>query len=70
MTNLPIIADPSHALGIRKHVPPIALAAIQAGADGLLIEAHPTPDASWTDADQTACADLFREARQLHAQLR
>ena len=70
MTNLPIIADPSHALGMRQFVRSIALAAIQAGADGLLIEAHPSPDESWTDAKQamplSECNELFKAARQLY----
>lgn len=51
-TRLPIIYDPSHATGYAKFVAPMARAAIAAGADGLIIEAHPTPRESISDADQ------------------
>jgi len=46
VSHLPIIADPSHATGKWYLVPPLALAAVAAGADGLLIEVHPNPDRS------------------------
>jgi 3-deoxy-7-phosphoheptulonate synthase len=49
---LPIIVDPSHAAGNSNWVIPLALGAVAAGADGLLVEAHPIPDESWSDADQ------------------
>lgn len=68
-TNLPIIADTSHGTGHRHLVAPIALAAITAGADGLLIEAHPTPLTSITDANQALsieeCSALFNQAQAL-----
>jgi chorismate mutase len=51
-TGLPVIVDPSHAAGQRQWVGALAMAAVAAGADGLIIECHPTPDASWSDADQ------------------
>jgi len=51
-TDLPIIVDPSHAAGTRDWVAALAMAAVAAGADGLLIEAHPEPDAAWSDAAQ------------------
>lgn len=51
-TRLPIIYDPSHATGYAKFVAPMSQAAIAAGADGLIIEAHPTPKESISDADQ------------------
>ncbi len=51
-TALPVSVDPSHAAGRREWVPALALAAVAAGADGLLIEAHPVPEASWSDAAQ------------------
>jgi len=51
-THLPVIVDPSHAAGSRALVAPLAKAAIAAGADGLLIEAHPDPAAALCDAAQ------------------
>jgi len=51
-THLPVIVDPSHAGGKAWLVPALSRAAIAAGADGLLIEIHPTPKEAWCDADQ------------------
>lgn len=53
LAHLPIIVDPSHAVGRRDLVPALAYAAVAAGADGLMIEAHPNPQQSFSDADQT-----------------
>ena len=44
LTHLPVLGDPSHGVGIRDLVPPMALASVAAGADGLLMEMHPNPD--------------------------
>ncbi len=52
LTDLPIVVDPSHAAGQAAWVPPLAAAALAAGADGLVIEAHPRPAESWCDAPQ------------------
>lgn len=52
ITHLPVIVDPSHAAGKRELVPNLARAAIAAGADGLMIECHPVPDESVSDARQ------------------
>ncbi|WP_448597913.1 3-deoxy-7-phosphoheptulonate synthase [Thermoleptolyngbya sp.] len=52
ITHLPVIVDPSHAAGKRELVPNLALAAIAAGADGLIIECHPDPEKSISDARQ------------------
>jgi 3-deoxy-7-phosphoheptulonate synthase len=51
-THLPVIVDPSHAGGKAWMVPALSLAAVAAGADGLLIEIHPHPTEAWCDADQ------------------
>jgi 3-deoxy-7-phosphoheptulonate synthase len=51
-THFPVIVDPSHACGNTALVPALSKAAIAAGADGLLIEMHPTPCEAWCDADQ------------------
>lgn len=53
LTHLPVIVDPSHATGHRDLVPPVALAAVAAGADGLLVEAHHDPAHSLVDGAQT-----------------
>jgi 3-deoxy-7-phosphoheptulonate synthase len=60
VSHLPIIADPSHATGKWYLVPPLALAAIAAGADGLLIEVHPNPDMALADGPQSLTFDNFR----------
>ncbi len=60
-TNLPIIVDPSHATGRRDLVPPMALAAIAAGVDGLMIETHTDPDSSISDAAQSISIDTLEE---------
>jgi len=52
LTHLPVIVDPSHAAGKRELVPDLARAAIACGADGLIIECHPIPDQSVSDARQ------------------
>jgi 3-deoxy-7-phosphoheptulonate synthase len=51
-SHLPVIADPSHAAGLRAFVPPMARAAVAAGADGLLIEIHNDPDNALSDGPQ------------------
>jgi 3-deoxy-7-phosphoheptulonate synthase len=60
VSHLPIIADPSHATGKWYLVPPLALAAVAAGADGLLIEVHPNPDMALADGPQSLNFDTFR----------
>lgn len=52
-THLPVIADPSHGIGIREFVEPIALAAIIAGADGVIYETHEKPEEAFSDGQQT-----------------
>jgi 3-deoxy-7-phosphoheptulonate synthase len=53
LSHLPILVDPSHGTGKRDFVPPMALAALAAGADGLLIEIHPEPDRALSDGAQS-----------------
>lgn len=52
-SHLPVIVDPSHGIGIRRHVSAMALAAIVAGADGLIVEIHQSPDEAFSDGQQT-----------------
>ena len=60
-TPYPVIVDPSHAVGIRDLVPQVALAAVAAGADGLIIEVHPDPDKAFSDGQQTLNFDQFQD---------
>jgi 3-deoxy-7-phosphoheptulonate synthase len=53
VSHLPILVDPSHGTGKRAYVPAMSLAALAAGADGLLIEAHPQPDKAMSDGAQS-----------------
>ena len=59
LSHLPIIADPSHATGRRAMVPPMARAALAAGADGLLIEVHIAPDDALSDGAQSLYPEQF-----------
>ena len=61
VTHLPIIADPSHATGIRDKVAPLARAAVAAGADGLIIEVHPDPEKAMSDGPQSLYPEQFEE---------
>ena len=60
-THLPVIVDPSHATGYWSLVEPMALAAIAAGADGLMIEVHNAPDKALSDGDQSLKLERFNE---------
>jgi 3-deoxy-7-phosphoheptulonate synthase len=59
LSHLPVLVDPSHATGHRHLVPSMALAALAAGADGLLIEVHPNPDEALSDGAQSLTLDQF-----------
>ena len=63
-THLPIIADPSHAAGIARMVRPLALAAVAAGADGLMIEVHNNPTQALSDAEQQLTPAEFATVAQ------
>lgn len=65
-THLPVIADPSHGIGIRKHVGAIACAAVMAGANGVIYEVHPQPELAKSDGQQTL---NYHESQQLVNQL-
>ena len=52
-THLPVVADPSHGIGIREFVEPVALAAVMAGADGIIYETHEEPEKAASDGQQT-----------------
>lgn len=60
-THLPVVADPSHAGGRRHLVTPLSLAAVAAGADGLLVEVHPDPETATSDGEQSLSFPEFEE---------
>src|SRR5512139_1028986 len=59
LSHLPVIVDPSHGIGIRKHVPAIARAGVAAGADGLIVEVHPRPEKALSDGHQSLTIEEF-----------
>ena len=61
LSHLPIIADPSHATGVRDKVSPVARASIAAGADGLLIEVHSNPEEALSDGAQSLYPEQFEK---------
>jgi 3-deoxy-7-phosphoheptulonate synthase len=70
-THLPVVVDPSHGIGLRDYVPAMALAAVLAGADGILYEAHETPETAASDGQQTLnfaeSGRLIRNLRRVYA---
>jgi 3-deoxy-7-phosphoheptulonate synthase len=60
-SHLPVIADPSHGIGIRKHVEKITLASLAAGADGAIVEMHYEPEKAFSDGQQNLNFEEFRE---------
>jgi len=58
-THLPVIADPSHGVGIDWAVPPMARAAVVAGADGVMVEVHPEPAKALSDGQQSLTFDTY-----------
>jgi 3-deoxy-7-phosphoheptulonate synthase len=65
-THLPVIADPSHGIGVREFVADVALASVAAGADGVLLEIHARPEEAASDAQQTL---NFAEGIRLYSKL-
>jgi len=59
MSHLPMVADPSHGVGRRDMVLPLALASVAAGADAILVECHYNPDKAWSDGAQTLTMEQF-----------
>lgn len=66
-THLPVIADPSHGIGLRRFVDKIALASAVAGADGIIMEVHHEPEKAFSDGQQTLS---FDQAERLYKQLK
>jgi 3-deoxy-7-phosphoheptulonate synthase len=67
LSSLPVVVDPSHTAGRHEYVRAIALAAVAAGADGLLVEVHPNPAEAFSDGAQSlnpkSFAELMKSAR-------
>lgn len=61
-SHLPVVADPSHGIGIRRHVEAMTLASVMAGADGVIVEVHEKPEEAASDGQQTL---NFRESEAL-----
>lgn len=59
LTHLPVLVDPSHATGISSLIRPLSKTAVAAGADGLMIEVHPTPETALCDGAQSITPDAF-----------
>ena len=74
LTHLPVIVDPSHATGKRWLVRPMAMAAVAAGADGIMVEVHPRPDEAKSDGEQSLTFDQFGDMasalRKIHEEVR
>ncbi|HTJ50314.1 MAG TPA: 3-deoxy-7-phosphoheptulonate synthase [Cyclobacteriaceae bacterium] len=66
-THLPVVADPSHGIGIREYVDSVALAALMAGADGIIYETHQEPEKAASDGQQTLD---FEESERLINKMR
>ena len=73
LTHLPVVVDPSHATGKRWLVKPMALAAVAAGADGIMVEVHPNPNEARSDGEQSLTFEQFRDMagalRKIHAEV-
>ena len=58
-THLPIVVDPTHAVGVREFIPQMAIASIAAGADAIMLEVHDSPASAKSDGDQALLPDTF-----------
>ena len=69
-THLPVISDPSHGIGIRAYVELMSLASVMAGADGIMVEVHNTPEKAYSDGQQTLdyieAANLYDRVRKTY----
>jgi 3-deoxy-7-phosphoheptulonate synthase len=74
LTHLPVIVDPSHATGKRWLVKPLAIGGVAVGADGVMVEVHPTPEEALSDAEQqlnpVQFADLMAALVPVHEHVR
>ena len=70
LTHLPVIVDPSHAIGISRYVLPMSLAAVASGADGLIIEVHNDPPNAVCDGAQSLTLEQFADLSKKTARIR
>ena len=70
LTHLPVIVDPSHATGVNRHVPPMAMAAAACGADGLIIEVHNDPIHALCDGAQSLRPEQYEEVAEKVREIR
>ncbi len=61
LSHLPVIGDPSHGTGVRELVGPVGLAALAAGADGIMVEVHPNPEKAKSDGHQSLTVKEFQQ---------
>ena len=66
-THLPIVVDPTHGIGLRQHVLPMALAAVAAGADAIMVEVHNSPEFAKATANRRSCPTEYADLRAAHA---
>jgi 3-deoxy-7-phosphoheptulonate synthase len=66
-THLPVIGDPSHGIGVRRFVEPVALASVMAGADAIIMEVHHSPEKAFSDGQQTL---NYNQAGRLYKKMR
>lgn len=66
-THLPVVSDPSHGIGIRRFVEPVALASVMAGADAVIFEVHQVPEKAFSDGQQTI---NYGQANSMYEKLR
>ncbi len=60
-TKLPVVVDPTHGIGLREFIPQMALAAVAAGADAVMVEVHHQPDRAWSDGEQALRPETFAD---------
>jgi 3-deoxy-7-phosphoheptulonate synthase len=60
-THLPVVVDPTHGVGLREHVASMALAAVAAGADAVMVEVHNSPELAKSDGEQALLPDEFTD---------
>lgn len=63
-TRLPVVVDPTHGIGLRDFIPSMALAAVAAGADALMIEVHDDPERARSDGEQALLPEIFHDLVQ------
>jgi 3-deoxy-7-phosphoheptulonate synthase len=67
-TRLPVVVDPTHGIGLREYIPRMALAAVAAGADAVMVEVHDEPERARSDGEQALRPEVFNDlVRQIRA---